>query len=203
MRRLIFFSFQETKHSPFQRQRNILYLISQYLSDFGLKQTKTALWSEANLSVDCKICDNIDLDTIYLDFCSYYHLRFGKLPKIVKRIENESNDCNVNGKGKINKTKSSENAPKLCADDCQKRLKKESTDDSFVVTSSNINAAEAHNGGKNGESLEKYRKCANMFEHFAGEMRDLAYIIERFAQTFNNIFFFSNRVFDWFLNYSK
>lgn len=173
--------FQETKHSPFQRQRNILYLISQYLSDFGLKQTKTALWNEANLSVDFKICDNIDLDTIYLDFCSYYHLKFGKLPKIVKRIETEANDCNFN-KGKLNKGKSSESTQKS-TEDCQKKLKKDTNGtaiDEFVVTSSF--SGEVVNGEKKEEStevLEKYRRSTVLFEHFSGELRDLAHVIER------------------------
>lgn len=158
------------------------------MSDFGLKQTKSTLWTEASLSSECKICDNIDLDTIYLDFCSYYHLRFGKLPKILKRIEGESNDST---KGKINnKARSSENSTKL-SEEYQKKLKKESSElssDDLVVKTSSISnqASESHNNDKNTEGyslLNKYRNInVDLIENFSGEMRDMAYVIERFVR---------------------
>ncbi|XP_055305836.1 katanin p60 ATPase-containing subunit A-like 2 isoform X2 [Sitodiplosis mosellana] len=174
-------SLEDTKHSPFQRQRNILYLISQYLSDFGLKQTKSMLWNEASLSPECTVCDNIDLDTIYLDFCSYYHLRFGKLPKILKRIECASSDS-TNAKGKVNKNRSTENTTKT-SDECKKKAKQESSElgpDDFVITSSISNSNESHNDDKKSETNSlKYRKSLDLFEPFSGEMRDLAYVIER------------------------
>lgn len=64
-----------------------MHLISQYLADFGLRQTQATLSIEANLSDEFQICDNIDLDTIYLDYCSYFQLKFGKRPKVLKKIE--------------------------------------------------------------------------------------------------------------------
>lgn len=33
------------------------------------------------------MCDNVDLDSIYLDYMAYHHIRFGKYPKITKRME--------------------------------------------------------------------------------------------------------------------
>lgn len=150
------------------------------MSDFGLKQTKSMLWNEASLSSECKICDNIDLDTIYLDFCSYYHLRFGKLPKIVKRIECESNDSTIS-KGKVNKIRSTENTMKM-ADDSKKKIKQEPAElssDNFFIT----NSSESHNDDRKSETNSvKYRKSLDLFGHFSGEMRDFAYMIERLVR---------------------
>lgn len=170
---------QDTKHSPFQRQRNILYLISQFLTDFGLKQTKATLWNEAALSPDYKICDNIDLDTIYLDFCSYYHVRFGKLPKILKRMECEINDT-PNSKLKPNKMKTSDNTTKVI-EECQKKVKKESPKDltqDFVVSGSVANVGDS-NSDESIVFMTKCQRSVGLFEQFSGEWRDLAHIIER------------------------
>lgn len=151
-----------------------------------MKQTKSVLWNEAILSPDCKVCDNIDLDTIYLDFCSYYHMRFGKLPKILRKIEGESNDST---KGKITKNKSSENSTKP-SDDCQKKLKNEkdsSLDDLALTNSPASNTGESDKIWKKIEInslLNIHRKNVDLIEKFPGEMQDLACIIERFARDF-------------------
>lgn len=72
-----------------ERKRNILLLISQYLKDNGFFCTNTSLEREALNNVkDYQICDNIDLDSIYLEYLSYYNLKFGKTPKIAKKCEN-------------------------------------------------------------------------------------------------------------------
>ncbi|XP_058977833.1 katanin p60 ATPase-containing subunit A-like 2 [Musca domestica] len=69
------------------RRRNILFLVQRYLQDNGLFNTATALATEAarQLSEDFELCDNVDLDGIYLEYASYYQLKFGKYPRIVKR----------------------------------------------------------------------------------------------------------------------
>lgn len=168
-----------------------MYLISQYLCDFGLKQTKTALWNEANLTADYKICDNIDLDTIYLDFCSFYHLKFGKLPKILRKIENDVKEP-INQRLKLIKTKNSECSTKVSLEDCQKKGKKECTElnsNEFVITNSILNAEDDHSNEKNYGSLSlisKYRKNIDLFEQFVGETRELAYIIERYVKNLYN-----------------
>ena len=149
-----------------------------------MKQTKAVLWSEANLSADYKVCDNIDLDTIYLDFCSYYHLKFGKLPKILRKIENDSNEP-THHRAKVIKTKSSESAIKVPSEDCQKKGKKECNElssNGLVMANSILNAEDVRSDGKNYGTLSlisKYRKNIDLFEQFMGETRELAYIIER------------------------
>ncbi|XP_040156192.1 katanin p60 ATPase-containing subunit A-like 2 [Anopheles arabiensis] len=80
-------SFEQDRRSIYERRRNILYLVANYLSTMGLHQTRQALVDETNLTSEYEVCDNIDLDTIYQDFCSYFLLKFGKQPRIVKRTE--------------------------------------------------------------------------------------------------------------------
>ncbi|KAJ6636373.1 Katanin p60 ATPase-containing subunit A-like 2 [Pseudolycoriella hygida] len=80
---------EEERRSLIERKRNILLLISQYLKDNGLFVTNAALEREALCSMkDFQLCDNIDLDSIYLEYLSYFNLKFGKSPKIVKKCDN-------------------------------------------------------------------------------------------------------------------
>lgn len=77
--------------------RNIIYLIAEYLKEAGLNKTHAALIDESQLSNEFAICDNVDLETIYLEFCSYYHVKFGKKPRFVKRNEQQQQQQTVNG----------------------------------------------------------------------------------------------------------
>lgn len=78
---------QDTRRQQNERRRNILYLIAQYLSDFGFHAAYDTFFKEANLTSSYRVCDNVDLDTIYLDYCSHYHLKFDKSPRIIKKVD--------------------------------------------------------------------------------------------------------------------
>lgn len=88
---------QETRRQQNERKRNMLYLIAQYLSDFGFNASHDTFFKEANLTANYRVCDNVDLDTIYLDYCSHYQLKFERSPKIIKNVE----DGNVGGRAKF------------------------------------------------------------------------------------------------------
>ena len=68
--------------------RNIIYLITEYLKECGLTKSHSALVEESQLSPEFTVCDNVDLETIYLEFSSFYSIKFGKKPRFVKKIEN-------------------------------------------------------------------------------------------------------------------
>uniref|UniRef100_A0A0X3NPP7 AAA+ ATPase domain-containing protein n=2 Tax=Schistocephalus solidus TaxID=70667 RepID=A0A0X3NPP7_SCHSO len=58
-----------------------------YLKSEGFLQAAEALRNETNLDfTSYEICDNIDLDTILMDFESFYFVKFNKYPKISKKI---------------------------------------------------------------------------------------------------------------------
>ncbi|XP_011200361.2 katanin p60 ATPase-containing subunit A-like 2 [Bactrocera dorsalis] len=70
------------------RRRNLLFLTQRFLADNGFYQAAEALKNEARLPAEeYELCDNIDLDSIYLEYASYYHLKFGKYPKIVRKLK--------------------------------------------------------------------------------------------------------------------
>lgn len=68
-----------------QRKRNLIYLINQYLGDY-LPKTQRALKEEYKCD-EYQVCDNIDLDSMYLEYCSLFQIKFGKKPKILKRLD--------------------------------------------------------------------------------------------------------------------
>lgn len=70
-----------------QRKRNLIYLIHQYLGDYSLTKTQKALQEEYKCD-EFQVCDNIDLDAIYLEYCSLFQIKFGKKPKVLKRSDN-------------------------------------------------------------------------------------------------------------------
>lgn len=74
-----------------ERKRNILMLIAQYLTDTGLVNAAEILGKECGLlaaaSREYSLCDNVDLESIYLDYMSYHQLKFGRPPRIAKRSD--------------------------------------------------------------------------------------------------------------------
>uniref|UniRef100_A0A0X3NGT0 Uncharacterized protein n=1 Tax=Schistocephalus solidus TaxID=70667 RepID=A0A0X3NGT0_SCHSO len=69
------------------RKKNLLLLVMHYLKSEGFLQAAEALRNETNLDfTSYEICDNIDLDTILMDFESFYFVKFNKYPKISKKI---------------------------------------------------------------------------------------------------------------------
>ncbi|KAJ0175328.1 hypothetical protein K1T71_009469 [Dendrolimus kikuchii] len=78
----------ETKEALFRARKRILkYLVSSYLKQEGYFHTADTFASEASLTGDYEICDNIDLDIILQDYCSYYLMRFNKQPQFCRKVE--------------------------------------------------------------------------------------------------------------------
>lgn len=80
-------NFEADRKALYERRKNLLYLVHQYLGEIGLQKSAMMLQQEVELSKDFQVCDNVDLETMYMDYCSYYKLKFGKNPRIVKRLE--------------------------------------------------------------------------------------------------------------------
>lgn len=85
---------EEIRHIQ-TRRKNILYLIQRYLNDNGFYGTANTLKAEAKLSDEFELCDNIDLDGMYLEYASYYQLKFGKYPKILRKLSASQQQVNV------------------------------------------------------------------------------------------------------------
>lgn len=104
------------------------------------------------------------------------------MPKILKRIECDTSDS-TNAKGRVNKNRSTESTTKA-SDEGKRKAKQESSElesNQFVVAPTST-SSDGHKDDKRSEiNAVKLRKSLDLFEHFSGEMRDLAYVIERFV----------------------
>lgn len=69
------------------RKKNILILVLNYLNEEGYLDSAQALARETNIDVTkFEVCDNIDLETIVMEYESYYYVKFAKYPKICKKL---------------------------------------------------------------------------------------------------------------------
>nr|XP_038027371.1 katanin p60 ATPase-containing subunit A-like 2 isoform X3 [Anas platyrhynchos] len=69
------------------RRKNLLILILHYLMEEGYIDAANALEQETTLGLrGFEVCDNIDLETILMEYESYYFVKFQKYPKITKKV---------------------------------------------------------------------------------------------------------------------
>ncbi|KAL4453098.1 hypothetical protein ABPG74_015329 [Tetrahymena malaccensis] len=72
------------------RKRNLIVLILRYLTNIGYLESSQKLESESHISLDSwEVADNIDLYQIIMEFEQYYDIRFGKLPKLVRKVNDD------------------------------------------------------------------------------------------------------------------
>lgn len=82
---MLIFVLQEERRAIYERKRNLILLIARYLEDLGMANTVECMAKESGALGDYVLCDNVDLDTIYMDYISYYRVKFGRPPNIAKR----------------------------------------------------------------------------------------------------------------------
>ncbi|MGH0154387.1 UNVERIFIED_CONTAM: hypothetical protein FKN15_026596 [Acipenser sinensis] len=80
------------------RRKNLLILILHYMTQEGYMDAANALEQETNLGLRCfEVCDNIDLETILLEYESYYFIKFQRYPKLTKKAaESETAEFGLN-----------------------------------------------------------------------------------------------------------
>ncbi|XP_077319153.1 katanin p60 ATPase-containing subunit A-like 2 [Lithobates pipiens] len=91
------------------RRKNLLILIMHYLMQEGYVDTANTLEQEAKISMRrFDVCDNIDLETILMEYESYYFVKFQKYPKITKKSsDDDSKLCSKpRSGGKLRRTAS-------------------------------------------------------------------------------------------------
>ncbi|XP_072938129.1 katanin p60 ATPase-containing subunit A-like 2 [Epargyreus clarus] len=78
----------ETKEALFRTRKRILkYLVHGFMKQEGLLHSADTFAAEAALTSEYELCDNIDLDIILQDYCSYYLIRFNKQPQFCRKVE--------------------------------------------------------------------------------------------------------------------
>ncbi|XP_023959152.2 katanin p60 ATPase-containing subunit A-like 2 isoform X2 [Chrysemys picta bellii] len=98
------------------RRKNLLILILHYLTEEGYVDAANALEQETQLAIRrFEVCDNIDLETILMEYESYYYVKFQKYPKITKKALDTENKQQPRNGGKPRRTasSSSHNLPRI------------------------------------------------------------------------------------------
>uniref|UniRef100_A0A673M7Z8 Katanin p60 ATPase-containing subunit A-like 2 n=1 Tax=Sinocyclocheilus rhinocerous TaxID=307959 RepID=A0A673M7Z8_9TELE len=69
------------------RRRNLLVLIYHHLMEEGYMDSAKALEKESSFAL-CRfeVCDNVDLETVLMEYESYYLIKFQKYPKLTKKL---------------------------------------------------------------------------------------------------------------------
>nr|XP_031548208.1 katanin p60 ATPase-containing subunit A-like 2 isoform X3 [Vicugna pacos] len=98
------------------RRKNLLILILHYLTQEGYIDAANALEQETKLGLRrFEVCDNVDLETILMEYESYYFVKFQKYPKIVKKSSDTENNLPQRSGGKTRRVMSDscQNLPKI------------------------------------------------------------------------------------------
>ncbi|XP_070077134.1 katanin p60 ATPase-containing subunit A-like 2 isoform X7 [Equus przewalskii] len=98
------------------RRKNLLILILHYLTQEGYIDTANALEQETKLGLRrFEVCDNVDLETILMEYESYYFVKFQKYPKIVKKASDPENNLPQRSGGKTRRVMSDscQNLPRI------------------------------------------------------------------------------------------
>ncbi|XP_059165946.1 katanin p60 ATPase-containing subunit A-like 2 isoform X1 [Physella acuta] len=97
------------------RKKNLLILVLKYLNEEGYLDSASNLSRETNIDIRrYEVCDNIDLETILMEYESYYYVKFAKYPKITKKLMSQSaGAADKRAQVKLNRANSVKNTPSL------------------------------------------------------------------------------------------
>merc|ERR550537_434504 len=85
-----------------ERKRNVVVLCQRFLLDYGYVNAVSTLANESNVSLEqMDAADNIDLGSIVQDFEEYYEMKFGRRPRLVRKVQGFEPDARpaANGRG--------------------------------------------------------------------------------------------------------
>ncbi|XP_050977904.1 katanin p60 ATPase-containing subunit A-like 2 isoform X1 [Labeo rohita] len=96
------------------RRRNLLVLIYHHLLEEGYMDSAKALEKESSFAL-CRfeVCDNVDLETILMEYESYYFIKFQKYPKLTKKLSEQGESRLVKSCGKRRTSSSSHTLPRI------------------------------------------------------------------------------------------
>ncbi|NXV16008.1 KATL2 protein, partial [Cepphus grylle] len=138
------------------RRKNLLVLILHYLMEEGYVDAANALEQETKLSLrGFEVCDNIDLETILMEYENYYFVKFQKYPKITKKVlDAAENKQQLSAGGRPRRVaSSSQNLPRLKHQTVQRPLSKTSPGSTTEFKSSIKESPKQNNDG--GVTLEQ------------------------------------------------
>ncbi|KAF5300710.1 hypothetical protein FQA39_LY11072 [Lamprigera yunnana] len=156
------------KKEATDRKRSILYLIASYLKDQCLTVSSECLESEAQLTCDFEVCDNVDLDFILQEYQSYYYAKFNKRPKILKM-------CNKTVVRVVQPPKEKRKSPPVAV----KTVENRTPEFHFDIKKLQGNDNEGTRLYEDTTLLEPQFKPLHEFEGYSSEWRDMADAIRK------------------------
>eukprot|EP00928_Gymnodinium_smaydae_P020526 TRINITY_DN17930_c0_g1_i1.p1 TRINITY_DN17930_c0_g1~~TRINITY_DN17930_c0_g1_i1.p1 ORF type:complete len:576 (-),score=165.52 TRINITY_DN17930_c0_g1_i1:48-1775(-) len=80
-------SRQNEERRVAEKRRNIIVLCARYFQDLGFINTVQQIERDTNVSLDrVDAADNIDLSTVLTEYEDFYEMRFGRKPKLTRRL---------------------------------------------------------------------------------------------------------------------
>lgn len=93
-------SRQSEEKRQIERRRNIIVLTARYLLDLGYIDSVRQIETDTNISLDrIDVADNVDLPTILTEYEDFYEMRFGRRPKITRKVGGDESQKDKRGQG--------------------------------------------------------------------------------------------------------
>jgi len=81
-------SRQSEEKKQVEKKRNLIVLCARFFQDLGYIDTVQQIQVDTKISLDkIDVADNIDLQTILTEYEDFYEMRFGRKPKITRKLE--------------------------------------------------------------------------------------------------------------------
>ncbi|KAG9263464.1 katanin p60 ATPase-containing subunit A-like 2 isoform X1 [Astyanax mexicanus] len=131
------------------RRRNLLVLIYHYLMEEGYMDAASCLEQDTNFGLRrFEVCDNIDLDTILMEYESYYFIKFQKYPKLTKKLPEQGETRAVRSCGKKRTPCTTQTLPRIaCVQRPQSRNSIKKPDSKAAVKDCSKSNSFQENGG--------------------------------------------------------
>lgn len=82
-----------------ERRRNIIVLSARFFQDLGYIGSVQAIQNDTNVSLDrIDAADNVDLMTILTEYEDFYEMRFGRKPKLTRKIAGDGDKKDIDRK---------------------------------------------------------------------------------------------------------
>lgn len=95
-------SRQSEEKRQIERKRNIIVLTARYLLDLGYIDSVRQIETDTNISLDrLDVADNVDLPTILTEYEDFYEMRFGRRPKITRKVGGDESQKDKRGQGGV------------------------------------------------------------------------------------------------------
>lgn len=127
-----------------ERKRSILLLIHSYLLENNLDKTAECLVKESHINQTYSVCDNVDLDTILQEYTSYYHSKFGKYPKISRKMSDNLTTSTCSGPKNKNTKIETRPRSKLTLSPSRTTIDPVINEDTFEIGVRSLNPSDNH-----------------------------------------------------------